>query len=317
MDDTKSAGDAGFVDDINQAYTNINDLDDRVTANAAALAAKADASAVALKADLDSPALTGNPTAPTPTPGDNDTTIATTAFVETRALAAVADAINDGTTTIAPSQNAVFDALALVIPKSIIDAKGDLIVGTANDTSAKLTAGSNGAMLLADSAQSTGLKWSTSLTLEGSGSPEGVVTASVGSEYRDTTNGVLYVKVTGAGNTGWSSLTSGTVTAWTNVSGGIGFLNSWVDYGGAFNVMQYRKIGDVVYLRGLIKNGTSGQKAFTLPVGHRPPADLIGLGITNTGFGFINVEADGDVIPTISTGTNALFSINFNFSVTT
>lgn len=34
-----------------------------------------------LKADIASPALTGNPTAPTPTAGDNDTSIATTAFV--------------------------------------------------------------------------------------------------------------------------------------------------------------------------------------------------------------------------------------------
>lgn len=37
--------------------------------------------AIASKADLASPALTGNPTAPTATAGDNDTSIATTAFV--------------------------------------------------------------------------------------------------------------------------------------------------------------------------------------------------------------------------------------------
>jgi len=40
------------------------------------------------KAPLASPALTGNPTAPTPTPGDNDTSIATTGFVRT-AIAAI------------------------------------------------------------------------------------------------------------------------------------------------------------------------------------------------------------------------------------
>lgn len=38
--------------------------------------------ALALKADLASPIFTGNPTAPTPTAGDNDTSIATTAFVQ-------------------------------------------------------------------------------------------------------------------------------------------------------------------------------------------------------------------------------------------
>ena len=39
-----------------------------------------------------------------------------TAAVSTAASASVADDINDGTTAIAPSQNAVFDALALKAP---------------------------------------------------------------------------------------------------------------------------------------------------------------------------------------------------------
>lgn len=42
------------------------------------------------KAPLASPAFTGNPTAPTPTAGDNDTSIATTAFVTTGIATAIA-----------------------------------------------------------------------------------------------------------------------------------------------------------------------------------------------------------------------------------
>jgi hypothetical protein len=42
--------------------------------------------------------------------------------------------------------------------------------------------------------------------LTGAGSPEGVVTAPVGTGYEDTTNGDLWVKHTGAGNTGWARL---------------------------------------------------------------------------------------------------------------
>lgn len=42
-------------------------------------------SAVAAFAGLNSPAFTGNPTAPTPTSGDNDTSLATTAFVQNAA----------------------------------------------------------------------------------------------------------------------------------------------------------------------------------------------------------------------------------------
>jgi hypothetical protein len=45
------------------------------------------------RAPLASPALTGNPTAPTPSPGDNDTSIATTAFV-TAADALITSDIN-------------------------------------------------------------------------------------------------------------------------------------------------------------------------------------------------------------------------------
>jgi len=46
----------------------------------------------ALKAPIDSPTFTGDPKAPTPTAGDNDTTIATTAFVANAAQSKVAKA---------------------------------------------------------------------------------------------------------------------------------------------------------------------------------------------------------------------------------
>jgi len=47
------------------------------------------------------------------------------------------------------------------IPKTIVDAKGDLIAATASDTVARLAVGTNGQVLLADSAEATGLKWGT------------------------------------------------------------------------------------------------------------------------------------------------------------
>lgn len=42
-----------------------------------------------------------------------------------------------------------------------IDVKGDLVVGTAADTFARLGVGANGTILTADSAEATGLKWAT------------------------------------------------------------------------------------------------------------------------------------------------------------
>lgn len=43
----------------------------------------------------------------------------------------------------------------------------------------------------------------TNYTPAGSGSPEGVISGSPGYPYTDTTNGAIYFKITGTGNTGW------------------------------------------------------------------------------------------------------------------
>jgi len=64
----------GSTDSVPEGSVNLYFTDARAQA--------ANAAALALKAPLASPALTGNPTAPTPTAGDNDTSIATTAFVQ-------------------------------------------------------------------------------------------------------------------------------------------------------------------------------------------------------------------------------------------
>ncbi|HEX7633146.1 MAG TPA: hypothetical protein VF401_02350 [Candidatus Saccharimonadales bacterium] len=46
-----------------------------------------------------------------------------------------------------------------IVPISTINAKGDLLVGTANDTITRLGVGTNGWVLTADSTQTSGVKW--------------------------------------------------------------------------------------------------------------------------------------------------------------
>ena len=72
---------------------------------------------MALKAPLADPTFTGVPAAPTASDAATNTTqIATTAFVQSVSGGKVADEIKDKITAVAPSQNAVFDGLALKAP---------------------------------------------------------------------------------------------------------------------------------------------------------------------------------------------------------
>ena len=50
-------------------------------------------------------------------------------------------------------------SVANALTVNVIDAKGDLLVGTASDTIGRLAVGTNGYVLTADSTQSSGLKW--------------------------------------------------------------------------------------------------------------------------------------------------------------
>ena len=48
-----------------------------------------------------------------------------------------------------------------VIPNALVDAKGDLLTATADNTPARIAVGANNTVLTADSSTATGLKWAT------------------------------------------------------------------------------------------------------------------------------------------------------------
>jgi hypothetical protein len=52
-------------------------------------------------------------------------------------------------------------AIANALVTTVVDAKGDLLAGAANDTVGRLAVGTNGQYLVADSAETTGIKWAS------------------------------------------------------------------------------------------------------------------------------------------------------------
>ena len=71
------------------------------------------------------------------------------------------DLVKNGALAIRTLGNAIDTTMATMVSKTIVDAKGDLIAGTAADTAARLAVGSDGSILQADSTAATGLRYTT------------------------------------------------------------------------------------------------------------------------------------------------------------
>ena len=79
-------------------------------------------------------------------------------------------------------------------------------------------------------------------------------------------------------------------TPWKNMV----LTNGWVAYGGAFPVPAFRKIGHVVYLKGLMRAGAGLGQFSTVPVSFRPSDQRIFI---------MGVDSYGTVVPRIDVTT--------------
>lgn len=97
---------------------------------------------------------------------------------------------------------------------------------------------------------------------------------------------------------------------WINAS----YLNGWTTFTG-YQPAAYRKIGDMVQVRGIIALGSMNAVAFILPTGYRPPMDLIlPQRCSGNTSGTLIIRANGDYLPQV--GVNTWFTITATFSIT-
>ena len=91
---------------------------------------------------------------------------------------------------------------------------------------------------------------------------------------------------------------------WVDVT----FENSWVNFGGGFNDCQYRKVGNDVEIRGMVKDGTIPATIFTIPENFRPVNAYFFDAISGGSQGRIRIGDDGAV--TIAAGSAAYISLD-------
>jgi hypothetical protein len=123
-------------------------------------------------------------------------------------------------------------------------------------------------------------------------------------------------------NTGAGGLLSrwkvGTTAPTPLLVGAVGqpaFANSWVNFGGANQVLSYyRDYSGVVHVYGSIKDGTLGTTVFTLPLGYRPVTALFrpaASGASGATFASCSVAPDGSVA--VYGSSNALVAFELSF----
>jgi len=103
---------------------------------------------------------------------------------------------------------------------------------------------------------------------------------------------------------------TGSTGAWTDFT----FNTGWGNFGSGFVEGEYKKVGDLIFLRGLVgRTSGSATTIATLPSGYRPLAGVLTAQMSDSGIARIDVGNDGNI--THNSGGTTWVSLNIVFSV--
>lgn len=165
---------------------------------------------------------------------------------------------------------------------------------TAESVSLRANSSSGRAAEIAiEGTNSAGTNRIRALAYSGSGSTSSQLTLSE-SEFSLAigNTAVTDFSIDASGNVTFGGAIGGT---WTALS----YNSGWTDLGGSYQIGQYKKVGDLVFLRGVTTrtSGSSTQIA-TLPSGYRPPAAQIFAVAASGAFGYVDIASGGSVVIT-------------------
>lgn len=127
-----------------------------------------------------------------------------------------------------------------------------------------------------------------------------------------------YMRIKAGGNVGIGTVTpsyklevNGTMQVATSVGvawANFAFNTGWGNYGGGWQTCQYKKFGDLVFLRGLAARSSGVATLIaTLPTGFRPPLPTIVSVDANGAFGSLKIDSNGELTLLVGSTTYVTF----------
>lgn len=129
---------------------------------------------------------------------------------------------------------------------------------------------------------------------------------------RPSADGAKAFEIDASGNIQASARVGG---AWTNLTYTNAGGTTWADFAGGFQIGQYKKFGDLVFVRGLAKRTAgAGTTIATLPSGFRPSTSTqLFSSLAYGGAGRVDIDTSGNIVDMNGVGATWI-SLNLLFS---